>query len=136
MMDKQEITRSTKSNSSYSASSLFFLCPCCSSPYHAVNEERHGLEHIIGILDQALAIVNEYDDDHDTSTLDDDDPASNQEQEQQQQAPCQSPRLLLDAAEEAPDFPLNLVLVEDRDATFLEDVVDVLAAGEDDDPEQ
>jgi hypothetical protein len=127
MVVKQEIfIRSTNnSSSSYSA-------------------RWHGLEYIIGILDQALVIVNEDNDDHDTSdhdhdtsTHDDDDddgddPASNhQEQEQQQeQVPCPSPRLLVSAEEAAPDVPLNLVLVEDRDAAFL-DVVDVLAAGED-----
>jgi hypothetical protein len=129
MMDKQEIfIRSTNNSSSFH-----------SARWHG------GLEYIIGILDQALAIVNEgdddhesSDDDHDTSTHDDDgdgdDAASNhQEQEQQQQqVPCPSPRLL-GAEEEAPDVPLNnLVLVEDRDAAFL-DVVDVLAAGEDED---
>jgi hypothetical protein len=33
MLDKQEITRSTKdtSSSSYSKSSLFFFCPCCTA---------------------------------------------------------------------------------------------------------
>jgi hypothetical protein len=122
MMDKQEIIRSTKNNSSsYSESSL--LRPCYSSQYHAEDEERHGFEYIIGILDQALAII--HDDDY-TSTHDDD--PSNQEE--QQHASCQSPHLL---GAEAPAF-LNLVLVEDRDAAHLD--VDMLATGEDDDQQQ
>jgi hypothetical protein len=121
MVDKQEIIRSTKN---------------VSSSYSAL---RNGLEFIIGILDQVLATVNEDDVGHDTTSThddDDDDQASNhQEQQQQQQVPSPSPRLLVGAEEEeAHNVPLNLVLVEDRDTAFL-DVVDVLAAGEDEEDE-